>query len=47
MRKWRIRFTLNGVRQETTIEAPSQLRAIAMVKAMYPTATSIAADEVR
>jgi hypothetical protein len=46
MKRWRIRFTLNGQRLETTIEAPSQLRAITMFKVIYPTATGVAADEI-
>jgi hypothetical protein len=35
MRKWRILFTLNGIRTETVITAPSQLLALMIAKAMY------------
>jgi len=35
MKKWRVLFTLKGIRLETTIHAPSQLLAIAMAKAQY------------
>lgn len=46
MKKWRIRLTLRGQRLETIINAESQLRAIMLVKTMYPGATGIAADEI-
>lgn len=35
MKKWRIRFTLQGMRLEILIHAPSQLQAILMAKAQY------------
>jgi hypothetical protein len=35
MRKWRILFTLNGIRTETIIHAPTQLQAIMIAKALY------------
>jgi hypothetical protein len=35
MKKWRILFTLNGIRTETIITAPSQLLALMIVKAQY------------
>ena len=35
MKKWRVLFTLNGIRQETIINAPSQLMAIMLAKAQY------------
>lgn len=47
MKKWKVRFTLFGIRQQTAIDAPSQSLAIAMIKALYPTATGIAANEIR
>lgn len=40
MKKWRILLTVNGVRTETVISAPSQLQAIMIAKAMYPSASS-------
>ena len=46
MRKWKIRYTLNGQRLETIVQAESQLRAIAMFKGMMPQATSISAEEI-
>jgi hypothetical protein len=46
MKKWRVLFTLDGVRLETIIYAPSQLRAIMLAKAQYPQATSINAIEI-
>lgn len=33
MRKWRILFTLNGIRTETIVTASSQLLALMIVKA--------------
>jgi hypothetical protein len=35
MRKWRVLLTVNGVRTETVVAAPSQLQAILIVKAQY------------
>jgi hypothetical protein len=35
MKKWKILFTLKGVRLSTIIHAPSQLQAIEMAKAQY------------
>jgi len=46
MKKWRILFTLNGVRLETIISAPSQLRAIMLAKAQYPGGSSFNAIEI-
>ena len=46
MRKWRILFTLKGVRTETVISAPSQLQALMIAKAMFPEASSFNAIEV-
>ena len=45
MRKWRILLTLNGIRTETVITAPSQLQALMIAKAMYPQASSFNAIE--
>ena len=46
MRKWRILLTLNGIRTETVISAPSQLQALMIAKAMYPNATGLNAIEI-
>ena len=46
MRKWRILFTVNGVRTETVITAPSQLQALTIAKAMFPEASSFNAIEI-
>lgn len=35
MKKWRVLFTLNGIRTETIITAPSMLLALMLVKAQY------------
>jgi len=35
MRKWRVLFTLKGIRTETIITAPSQMQAIMIAKAQY------------
>lgn len=35
MKKWRVRFTMKGIRLETIVAAPSQLLAIMMAKAQY------------
>ena len=35
MKKWRVLFTVHGIRTETIITAPSQLLAIMIVKAQY------------
>lgn len=35
MRKWRVLFTLNGIRTQTIITAPSQLQAIRIAKAQF------------
>lgn len=35
MKKWRVLFTLKGIRTETIIMAPSQLLAIMIVKGQY------------
>ena len=35
MKKWRVRFTMKGIRLEMIITAPSQLLAIMMAKAQY------------
>jgi hypothetical protein len=35
MKKWRVRFTIHGIRTETIMSAPSQLLAIMLVKAQY------------
>ena len=46
MKKWRILFTLHGIRTETVITAPSQLQALMIAKAMYPEASSFNAIEL-
>ena len=46
MRKWRIIFTLHGIRTETVISAPSQLQALMIAQAMFPEATSFNALEI-
>jgi len=46
MRKWKILLTVNGVRTETVISAPSQLQALMIAKAMYPQASSLNAIEI-
>ena len=46
MRKWRILFTLHGIRTETVLCAPSQLQALMIAKAMYPAASSFNAIEI-
>ena len=46
MRKWRILFTLHGIRTETVLCAPSQLQAIMIAKAMYKDATDFNAIEI-
>jgi hypothetical protein len=35
MRKWRVLFTIEGVRTETVVSAPSQLQALMIVMAQY------------
>ena len=35
MKKWRVLFTLKGIRTETIITAPSMLLALMIVKAQY------------
>jgi hypothetical protein len=35
MKQWRVRLTLNGIRLETILSAPSQLLAIMLAKAQY------------
>jgi hypothetical protein len=35
MKKWRVLFTLNGIRTETVVSAPSQLQALMIVRALY------------
>ena len=46
MRKWRIIFTLRGIRTETVISAPSQLLALYVAKTMYSDATNFNAIEI-
>ena len=46
MKKWRILFTLNGIRLETIIYAQSQLRALMIAKAQYPGGSSFNAIEI-
>ena len=46
MKKWRILFTLHGIRTETVISAPSQLQALMIAKAMYKDATNFNALEI-
>jgi hypothetical protein len=46
MRKWRVLFTLNGIRTETFLCAPSQLQALMIAKAMYKDATGFNAIEI-
>lgn len=46
MRKWRILLTVNGVRTETVISAPSQLQALMIAQAMFPQASAFNAIEI-
>jgi hypothetical protein len=46
MRKWKILFTLNGLRTETVIAAPTQVQALLIAKAMLPGATGLNAIEL-
>lgn len=46
MRKWRILLTVNGVRTETVISAPSQLQALMIAKTMFPQASAFNAIEI-
>jgi len=39
MKKWRILFTLRGIRTETVLSAPSQLQALMIARAMFKDAT--------
>lgn len=47
MKKYKAVFYLNNSRMETVIQAPSYAQAMAMVKAQYPTATSVSVSEIR
>jgi len=46
MKKWRILFTLRGIRTETVLYASSQLQALMIARAMFEDATNFNAIEV-